>query len=259
MKRGPSGVSTGWSSLSLSSGWFCRRRFHGPLLPSIMVASSPSWRCPGGTCWGCLPKRQVDKSLLGGGIRTTTIWVLRRRDCKVGQVSFNVSHAPPVNRSPSAGEMGLAGGGSACSSSTSMAWGRLSAGGGLEDCSGALTEGVSPVSGAIAISDSVASPAPWSDELSSWEAASPDLPHPRLDWWWEIATLRLSTSFLLRSISLLSLFLVEASDSTQRVSMRSSSFPRIWVRCPWRSASELSSWRRFSSRTQPTTSAKVQK
>ena len=29
---------------------------------------------------------------------------------------------PPVNRSSSAGDMGLAGGGSPCSSSTSMAW-----------------------------------------------------------------------------------------------------------------------------------------
>ena len=121
MKRGPSGVSTGWSSLSLSSGWF-HRRFHGPLLLSIMVASFPSQRCPGGTRWGCLPKRQVDRSLLGGGIRTTTIRVLRRRDHNVGQVSFNVGHTPPVNRSSSAGETELAGGGLACSSSTSMAW-----------------------------------------------------------------------------------------------------------------------------------------
>ena len=75
--------------LSLSSGWFCRR-FHGPLLPSIMVASLPSQRCSGGTHWECLPKRQVYRSLLGRGIQTTAIPVLRRQDCKVGQVSFNV-------------------------------------------------------------------------------------------------------------------------------------------------------------------------
>ena len=130
-------------------------------------------------------------------------------------------------------------------------------GGGSEDCSRALTEGVLPVSGAIAISDSAASPAPWSDESSSLGATTPDSPRPRLDWWWEIETLRLSISFLLRSISLLSLFLVEASDSAQWVLMRSSSSPQIRVRCPWRSASELSSWRWFSSRTRPTNSAKV--
>ena len=52
----------------------------------------------------------------------------------------------------------------------------------------------------------VASPAPWSDESSSWVPVSPGWPHPRLDWWWEIATLRFSMSFLLRSIFLLSLF-----------------------------------------------------
>ena len=79
--------------LSPSSGWSCRR-FHGPLLLSITLASLPSWRCPGGIRWGCLPKRQVDRSLLGGGIQTTAIWVLRRRDRKVGQVSFDVGHAP---------------------------------------------------------------------------------------------------------------------------------------------------------------------
>ena len=39
--------------------------------------------------------------------------------------------------------------------------------------------------------------------------------------------------------------------------MRSSSSPWIWVRHPWRLASELSSLHRFSSRTQSTTSAKV--
>ena len=91
--RGPSGVSSGWSSLSLSSGQF-HRRFCGPLLPSIMVASLPFQRCPGGSRRECLPKRQVDRSLLGGGIQATTIRVLRRRDCKVGQVSFNVGRAP---------------------------------------------------------------------------------------------------------------------------------------------------------------------
>ena len=48
--RDPSGVSSGWSSLSLSSGWFCRR-FHGPLLLSVTVASLHYQRCPGGTHW----------------------------------------------------------------------------------------------------------------------------------------------------------------------------------------------------------------
>ena len=78
--------------LSPSSGW-SYRRFHGPLLPSIMVASLPSQRCPGGIHWGYLPKRQVDRSLLGRGIWTTAIQVLRRQDHKVGQVSFDVGRA----------------------------------------------------------------------------------------------------------------------------------------------------------------------
>ena len=52
--------------------------FHCHLLPSTMTASFPSWRCPGGTRWECLPKRQVGRSLLNGGIRTTAIRVLRR-------------------------------------------------------------------------------------------------------------------------------------------------------------------------------------
>ena len=65
--------------------------FHGPLLPSTMAASFPSRRRPGGTRWECLSKRQVGRSLLNGGICTTTIRVLRRRDCKVGQVSFYVN------------------------------------------------------------------------------------------------------------------------------------------------------------------------
>ena len=65
--------------------------FHGPLLLSTTVASFPSWRRPGGTRWECLPKRQVSRSLLNGGIWTTTIRVLRRRDRKVGQVSFYVN------------------------------------------------------------------------------------------------------------------------------------------------------------------------
>ena len=52
--------------------------FHGPLLPSTTAASFPSWRHPGGTRWECLPKRQVGRSLLNRGIRTTTIGVLRR-------------------------------------------------------------------------------------------------------------------------------------------------------------------------------------
>ena len=161
--------------LSPSSGW-SRRRFHGPLLLSITVASLPSQRYPGGTRWGCLPRRQVDRSLLGGGIGTTAIWVLRRRDHKVGQVPFNIGRGPTgqqviIRRGDGTGwgwvtllvihfhGMGL-----------TFSWG------GLEDCSGALTDGVLPVSGAIAISDSAASPAPWSDESSSSGAASPDLP-----------------------------------------------------------------------------------
>ena len=65
--------------------------FHGPLLPSTMAASFPSRRHPGGTRWGCLPKRQVGRSLLNGGVRTTTIRVLRRQDHEVGQVSFYVN------------------------------------------------------------------------------------------------------------------------------------------------------------------------
>ena len=73
----------------------------------------------------------------------------------------------PVNRSSSRWEMGLAGGGSPCSSSTFMA------GEGSGDCVMALTEGVSPVPGAIAISDSAASPSPWSGKSSSWVALSP--------------------------------------------------------------------------------------
>ena len=52
--------------------------FHGPLLPSITATSFPSRRHPGGTCWECLPKRQVGRSLLNGGVCTTAIRVLRR-------------------------------------------------------------------------------------------------------------------------------------------------------------------------------------
>ena len=107
--------------LSPSSIW-PSRRFHGPLLPSIMVASLPSRRCPGGTHWECLPKRQVDRSLLCGGIRTAAIRVLRRGDHKVGQVSFDVGCTPTCQQVISTGETGLAGGWSPCSSSTSMAW-----------------------------------------------------------------------------------------------------------------------------------------
>ena len=80
------------SQLPQSSGWSCRG-FHGPLLSSITAASFSSQRCPGGTCWECLPKRQVDRSLLGGGIWTTAIRVLRRQDCNIGQVSFDVGRA----------------------------------------------------------------------------------------------------------------------------------------------------------------------
>ena len=65
--------------------------FHGPLLPSTMVASFHSQRRPGGTHWECLPKRQVGRSLLSGGVQTTAIRVLRRQDCKVCQVSFYVN------------------------------------------------------------------------------------------------------------------------------------------------------------------------
>ena len=138
-----------------------------------------------------------------------------------------------------------------------MTWDWLLAGGGSGDCTMALTEGVSSVSGAIAMSDSAASPAPWSDESSSWVPVSPGWPCPRLNWWWEIATLRFSMSFLLRSFSLLSLFQADASDFAQQASMRSSSSPQIQVRHPWSLASKLSSLCQFSSRTQSTTSTKV--
>ena len=148
---------------------------------------------------------------------------------------------PPVNRSSSTGETGLAGGWVAMLVIHLHGMGLAFGWRGSGDCVVALTEGVSSVSGAIAISDSVASPAPWSDESSSWVAVSPGWPRPRLDWWWEIATLRFSMSFLLRSISLLSLFQADASDSARQASMRSSSSPQICVRHPWSSASELSS------------------
>ena len=72
-----------------------------------------------------------------------------------------------------------------------------------------------------------------------------------------MVTLRFSRSFHLRSISLLILFQVNFSDSSWQASMRSSSSPQTRVRCPWSSASELSSLYWFSSRTQSTTSAKV--
>ena len=80
-----------WSVGSLNHLAGPKRGFHGPLLPSTTAASFPSQRHPGGTRWECLPKRQVGRSLLNGGVRTTAIRVLRRQDRKVGQVSFYVN------------------------------------------------------------------------------------------------------------------------------------------------------------------------
>ena len=64
-------------------------------------------------------------------------------------------------------------------------------------------------------------------------------------------------SFLLRSISLFSLFQADMLDSSWQASVRLSSSPQILVWQPWSLASELSSLHRFLSRTRLTTSTKV--
>ena len=79
-----------FSLLPQSSGSSCWG-FHSPLLLSTTVALFHSWRHSGGIRWECLPKRQVGRSLLNGGVWTTAIRVLRRQDRKVGQVSFYVN------------------------------------------------------------------------------------------------------------------------------------------------------------------------
>ena len=81
--------------------------------------------------------------------------------------SPSMSAMPPlVNRSSSAGETGLAGVG--CPARHPLPWHGTDfwLEGDRRIAPGAPTEGVSPVSGAIAISDSAALPAPWSDESS---------------------------------------------------------------------------------------------
>ena len=69
----PSRVSSGLSSLSLSSVWF-HRRFRGPLLPSIMVALLPSLTpCP---CWstGHHPQERSDWLGVGHPARHPLLW-----------------------------------------------------------------------------------------------------------------------------------------------------------------------------------------
>ena len=137
--RGPSGVSSGWLSLI----WLLLQKVPWPSSSVHHSGFTPFPETPWRHSPGVPPKKvgrqEPPRPLPSGFLGDKTV--------RLAKSPSMLAAAPPVNRSSSTGEMGLAGGWLPCSSSTSMAWDfwlgenrRIAPGHSLKECHQSLEQ-----------------------------------------------------------------------------------------------------------------------